>query len=131
MHAIAIIAALVLYALIPEAYAQPFPSKPIRIVVGFPPGGPADFTARLLADKLPGLLGTNVIVENRVGANATIGADYVAKSAPDGHTLFLTTCGAMAISPHLIVFRRIERRGLQPMLCTPCGCGPRPLPGAP
>jgi tripartite-type tricarboxylate transporter receptor subunit TctC len=101
LHAVAIISTLVLYALMPGAYAQPFPSKPIRIVVGFPPGGPADFTARLLADKLPGLLGTNVIVENRVGANATIGADYVAKSAPDGHTLFLTTCGAMAISPHI------------------------------
>ena len=101
MPAVAIIATLVLYALMPGAYAQTFPSKLIRIVVGFPPGGPADFTARLLADKLPGLLGTNVIVENRVGANATIGADYVAKSAPDGHTLFLTTCGAMAISPHV------------------------------
>lgn len=101
LRAVAIIATLVLHALMPGAYAQPFPSKPIRIVVGFPPGGPADFTARVLADKLPGLLGTNVIVENRVGANATIGADYVAKSAPDGHTLFLTTCGAMAISPHI------------------------------
>ena len=98
---VAIVGTLVLSALLPGAHAQTFPSKPIRIVVGFPPGGPADFTARLLADKLPGLLGTNVIVENRVGANATIGADYVAKSAPDGHTLFLTTCGAVAISPHV------------------------------
>ena len=98
---VAIIGALVLSALLPVAYAQTFPSKPIRIVVGFPPGGPADYTARLLAEKLPALLGVNVIVENRVGANATIGADYVAKSAPDGHTLFLTTCGAVAISPHV------------------------------
>ena len=98
---VAIVGTLVLSALLPGAHAQTFPSKPIRIVVGFPPGGPADFTARLLAEKLPGLLGTNVIVENRVGANATIGADYVAKSAPDGHTLFLTTCGAVAISPHV------------------------------
>ena len=97
----AIIGALVLSALLPVAYAQTFPSKPIRIVVGFPPGGPADYTARLLAEKLPALLGVNVIVENRVGANATIGADYVAKSAPDGHTVFLTTCGAVAISPHI------------------------------
>ena len=93
--------ALILCVLMPGAQAQTFPSKPIRIVVGFPPGGPADYTARLLADKLPALLGVNVIVENRVGANATIGADYVAKSLPDGHTLFLTTCGAMAISPHI------------------------------
>jgi tripartite-type tricarboxylate transporter receptor subunit TctC len=83
------------------AQAQTFPSKPIRIVVGFPPGGPADYTARILAEKLAAPLGVNVIVENRVGANATIGADYVAKSPPDGHTLFLTTCGAMAISPHI------------------------------
>ncbi|HTP97249.1 MAG TPA: tripartite tricarboxylate transporter substrate binding protein [Burkholderiales bacterium] len=83
------------------AHAQTFGAKPIRLVVGFPPGGPADLTARLLADKLPALLGASVIVDNRVGANATIGADYVAKSGPDGHTLFVTTCGAMAISPHI------------------------------
>ncbi len=94
-------AALAPCALMPAAQAQTFPSKPIRIVVGFPPGGPADYTARILADKLPSLLGVNTIVENRTGANATIGADHVAKSAPDGHTLFLTTCGAMAISPHI------------------------------
>ena len=93
--------ALILCAALSGAHAQTFPSKPIRIVVGFPPGGPADFTARVLADKLPALLGGNVIVENRAGANATIGADHVAKSPPDGHTLFLTTCGAMAISPHI------------------------------
>jgi tripartite-type tricarboxylate transporter receptor subunit TctC len=92
---------LVLCTIMPGAQAQTFPSKPIRMVVGFPPGGPADFTARLLAEKLPALLGVNVIVENRVGANATIGADYVAKSPPDGHTMFLTTCGAVAISPHI------------------------------
>ena len=93
--------ALIACVLLPLAQAQTFPSKPIRLVVGFPPGGPADFTARLLAEKLPALLGANVVVENRVGANATIGADHVAKSPPDGHTLFLTTCGAMAISPHI------------------------------
>ena len=98
---VAIIGTLVLCALMSGAQSQTFPSKPIRIVVGFPPGGPADYTARLLADKLPALMGVNVIVENRVGANATIGADHVAKSPPDGHTLFLTTCGAMAISPHV------------------------------
>ncbi len=93
--------AMILCVALPGAHAQTFPSKPIRMVVGFPPGGPADYTARVLADKLPALLGGNVIVENRTGANATIGADHVAKSPPDGHTLFLTTCGAMAISPHI------------------------------
>lgn len=90
-----------LLSLTPAAFAQSFPTKPIRLVVGFPPGGPADYTARLLAEKLPALLGGNVIVENRTGANATIGADFVAKAPPDGHTLFFTTCGAMAISPHV------------------------------
>ena len=100
-YPVAIIGTLMLCALMSGAQSQTFPSKPIRIVVGFPPGGPADYTARLLADKLPALMGVNVIVENRVGANATIGADHVAKSPPDGHTLFLTTCGAMAISPHV------------------------------
>lgn len=98
---VAIIGTLILCTLMSGAQSQTFPSKPIRIVVGFPPGGPADYTARVLADKLPALLGVNVIVENRVGANATIGADHVAKSPPDGHTMFLTTCGAMAISPHI------------------------------
>lgn len=98
---VAIIGTLILCTLMSGAQSQTFPSKPIRIVVGFPPGGPADYTARILADKLPALLGVNVIVENRVGANATIGADHVAKSPPDGHTMFLTTCGAMAISPHI------------------------------
>ena len=94
-------AALFQCAAMPAAQAQTFPSKPIRLIVGFPPGGPADYTARLIADKLPALMGVNVVVENRVGANATIGADYVAKSPPDGHTIFLTTCGAVAISPHI------------------------------
>ena len=94
-------AALFQCVAMPALQAQTYPSKPIRIVVGFPPGGPADYTARLIADKLPALMGVNVVVENRVGANATIGADYVAKSPPDGHTIFLTTCGAVAISPHI------------------------------
>ncbi len=100
-RSIAIIGTLILCTLMSGAQSQTFPSKPIRIVVGFPPGGPADYTARILADKLPALLGVNVIVENRAGANATIAADHVAKSPPDGHTMFLTTCGAMAISPHV------------------------------
>jgi len=84
-----------------QAAAQLAGAKPVRLVVGFPPGGPADYTARLIAEKLPGLMGASAIVENRAGANATIAADTVAKSAPDGHTLFFTTCGAMAISPHI------------------------------
>src|SRR5919204_4839583 len=83
------------------AHAQEFPSRVTRIVVAFPAGGPTDFVARLLADKLKVLLGQNVIVENKPGANGAIGAEYVAKGEADGHLLFLTTIGAVAITPHL------------------------------
>jgi tripartite-type tricarboxylate transporter receptor subunit TctC len=82
--------------------AQELPSRPIRMVVAFPAGGPADFVARMLADKLSGLLGQGVIVENRAGANGAIGAEYVARADPDGATLFFTTVGAVAVTPHLM-----------------------------
>jgi tripartite-type tricarboxylate transporter receptor subunit TctC len=78
------------------------PSRPIRMVVAFPAGGPVDFVARLLADKLKPLTGRTVIVENRAGANGAIGAEYVARAEPDGTTLFLTTVGAVAVTPHLM-----------------------------
>jgi len=81
--------------------AQDFPTRTVRIVVAFPPGGPTDFVARLIADKLKAQLGQNVIVENKPGANGAIGAEYVARSEADGHLLFLTTVGAVAITPHL------------------------------
>src|SRR6185503_20122995 len=83
------------------AHAQDYPSRAVKIVVAFPAGGPTDFVARLLADKLKGLLGQSVIIENKPGANAAIGADMVAKSEPDGYTLFLTTAGAVVINPHM------------------------------
>jgi tripartite-type tricarboxylate transporter receptor subunit TctC len=82
--------------------AQDLPSRPIRMVVAFPPGGPTDFVARLLADKLKTLIGRTVIVENRAGANGAIGAEYVSRAEPDGSTLFLTTVGAVAVTPHLV-----------------------------
>ena len=81
--------------------ADDFPSRVIRLVVAFPAGGPTDFVARILADRLKPLLGQNVIVENRPGANGAIGAEYVAKGEADGHLLFLTTVGAVAVTPHL------------------------------
>src|SRR4051794_40600456 len=92
--------ALSLFALT-GAIAQDFPSRPVRLVVAFPAGGPTDFVARLLADKLKGILGQSVLVENKSGANAAIGADYVAKSEPDGYTLFFTTISAVALNPHM------------------------------
>jgi tripartite-type tricarboxylate transporter receptor subunit TctC len=94
-------AALLLLVSALPANAQDFPTRPVRLVVAFPPGGPTDFVARLLADKLKGILGQSVLVENKSGANAAIGADHVAKSEPDGYTLFFTTISAVVMNPHL------------------------------
>lgn len=91
--------ALALFASV--AHAQDYPSRTVKIVVAFPPGGPTDFVARVLAEKLKGILGQNIIIENKPGANAAIGADFVAKSDPDGYTLFFTTAGAVVINPHM------------------------------
>jgi len=98
-HRLALLAAIGLAALTGSAWAQTFPSRPIRIVIAFPPGGPTDFVGRLLADKMKDILGQPVIIENKAGANGAIGADFVAKAEPDGHTVFLTTVGAVAITP--------------------------------
>ena len=72
------------------------------MLIAFPPGGPTDFVGRLLADKMSALLGQRVFIENKPGANGTVGADIIAKADPDGYSLFLTTAGAVTISPHVM-----------------------------
>jgi tripartite-type tricarboxylate transporter receptor subunit TctC len=81
------------------AQAQPFPSKPVKIIIGFPAGGPLDAHARLLADRLGTLLGQPVIIDYKAGAGGTVGAEFVAKSDPDGHTLLMANTGTMVINP--------------------------------
>ena len=81
--------------------AQPYPSKPLRWIVPFPPGGSTDGFSRPLAAKLAELLGQPVVVENVGGAGASIGSDRIAKAAPDGYTIGLATTGSHAINPHI------------------------------
>ncbi len=76
-----------------------WPSKPIKIIVPYPPGGSSDIIARSITQPLSEALKQTVLVENRAGANGNLGADFVAKSAPDGYTLLLCDVGALAISP--------------------------------
>jgi tripartite-type tricarboxylate transporter receptor subunit TctC len=81
------------------AWAQPFPSKPIKIIVPYPPGGTSDILARAVGQKMSEAYGQSVIVENKPGATGNIGADLVAKSPADGYTLLLADIGSLAISP--------------------------------
>ena len=91
------------------AWAQDkWPSKPIKILVGFPPGGGADAMARLVASKLPDKLGQPVVVENKTGATGTIASDLVAKSPPDGYTLQLAHINSNAIGPLLVAKGRFD-----------------------
>ena len=86
---------------ITTAHAQTWPSKPLRIIVPFAPGGSTDIFARLLGERMAVGLGQSVIIDNRAGAAGNIGADAVAKSAPDGYTLLMATTGVMAINQAL------------------------------
>jgi tripartite-type tricarboxylate transporter receptor subunit TctC len=94
---LAALCAVLLVAL--PAAAQEYPTKPVRIIIGFPPGGATDLVARLMAPKYSNVLKQPFIVDNRAGANGVIGSDLAAKAAPDGYVIHLATIGSLVLSP--------------------------------
>lgn len=86
---------------IPQAAAQSFPTKPVRIIVAFPAGGGTDIVARVLGQKLSEYWGQQVLVDNRAGASGTIGTEFAAKAPADGYTMFMGTMGNLAVNKHL------------------------------
>jgi tripartite-type tricarboxylate transporter receptor subunit TctC len=87
--------------LVSAAGAQTYPNRPIRMLVGYPPGGPADVTARLVAPALAEALGQQIVVDNRSGAGGTVAATTLARAEPDGYTIGIMANGELAISPNL------------------------------
>lgn len=85
----------------PAAFAQAYPSRPVRVIVSFPPGGAADQIARAVSQPLQDALGQPVVVENRAGANGNIAGEAVARSPADGYTLLMSSGGTLSINPHL------------------------------
>ncbi|HWI13312.1 MAG TPA: tripartite tricarboxylate transporter substrate-binding protein, partial [Burkholderiales bacterium] len=99
---VASIAGAVALACATPLAAQTYPEKPVRAIVPFPPGGAADIVARHVAQKLSEGFGVQFIVDNRAGAGGAIGAEVVARAAPDGYTLLLASSSAMSINPHIM-----------------------------
>ena len=95
--------------------AQPYPNKPIRVVINFPAGGPADTIARLLGNKMQAVLGQPLVVESKPGAAGNIGADFVAKSAPDGYTLLMTIDTTFTVNPALYPSLPFKPSDLKPV----------------
>lgn len=98
--ALALLAAASLFA--PAAVAQQYPSKAIRFIVPFPPGGTADIQGRMIADRLGPRLGQQVVIDNRGGANGAIGMEIVARAPADGYTMIISTVGTWTVSPHMV-----------------------------
>lgn len=101
MQTFALVAAVVICSSGADALAQAYPTKPIRLVIGFAPGGAADIVARTVGEAMSRLLGQQIVVENRAGAGSSIAADSVAKSPPDGYSLLIASPSSISVNPAL------------------------------
>lgn len=101
MRTFALVAAAVMCSSGADALAQAYPTKPIRLVIGFAPGGAADIVARTVGEAMSRLLGQQIVVENRAGAGSSIAADNVAKSPPDGYSLLIASPSSISVNPAL------------------------------
>ena len=97
------------------AAAQDFPNKAIRMIVPFPPGGPNDIIARVVAQRMAEILKQPIIIDNRSGQGGVVGTDVVAKAPPDGYTVAIASAGALAISPSMEKVAYDTLRDLQPV----------------
>src|SRR6476659_8996713 len=95
------------------ASAQTFPSKPIRLIVPFPAGGPNDIIARVVGQRMSEIVKQPVVIDNRGGQGGVLGTDAVAKAAPDGYTIAISSAGALAISPSMEKAPYDARKDLQ------------------
>src|SRR5512147_1846285 len=93
------------------ALAQAYPSKPIRLIVPFPPGGGVDFIGRIVGQKLSERLGQQVAIDNRAGANGIVGLQALTASAPDGYTIAAASAGPLAVNPH--IYRKLPYDSLK------------------
>jgi len=105
-----LIAGAALVAALPAVAQDKFPDRPVMFVVPFPPGGPTDAMARILATELTRELGQSVVVENKAGAGGNIGADFVARANPDGYTIMFGTSGPLAINQSLYKGQKYDAR---------------------
>src|SRR5450432_2053242 len=97
------------------AVAQDFPSKPIRLIVPFPAGGPNDIIARVVGQRMSELIKQPVLIDNRGGQGGVLGTDAVAKAAPDGYTIGIVSAGSLAISPSMEKVAYDPRKDLAPI----------------
>jgi tripartite-type tricarboxylate transporter receptor subunit TctC len=115
MKTLTILCAMAMSSLSLSTHAQDYPVKPIKLLVGFAPGGAADYVARVMSESLGKALGQTIVVENRAGAGSSIAAEAAAKAAPDGYTILIASPSSISVNPALNPKLGYSARDLQPI----------------